>query len=315
MAQIPVRGSSRRSAALLLLAACGLAVMALAFVSHQALSFAVGITVGSQPLATDVGAAVHKQRSLVRMRATSTEADGSAVGATNASADVAVSPEPEPAEAAPPVETEEEDVRLRDAKAALLDFITDASVAQEVLKPEGKPTRGRVDEMILRLEQMNPTTEPAYSELIDGGWLVEYSGTYAPGVFSSPTRELALLLYAGGFSLGNALSSFANGFWGQSLGLQLGPKKVQISDGRDVTANVEVEVSGQKQSLSYKADLFPLSSVRLSEEVLSVDLPEPLGQQEPPLELRRTVLITYLDKEMMIVRDESGVPEVLIKDL
>jgi len=310
MAQIHVRGP-RRSVVLLPLAVCALAVIALAYVS-QSISFVAGVTVGCHQLAMHRGTSVHKRHSPVRMSATSTDPNGTVTGTADASADVADSPEP--AEAAAPAKTEE-DVRLRDAKAALLDFITDASVAQEVLKPEGKPTRGRVDEMILQLEQLNPTTEPAYSELIDGAWRVEYSGTYAPGALSSPTRELALLLYAGGFSLGNALSSFANGFWGQTLGLQLGPKKLQISQGRDVTANVEVEVSGQKQTLSYKADLFPLSSVRLSEEVLSIDLPEPLGKQEPPLELRRTVLVTYLDKEMMIVRDESGVSEVLVKDL
>mmetsp|Transcript_106558 Transcript_106558/g.206387 ORF Transcript_106558/g.206387 Transcript_106558/m.206387 type:complete len:315 (+) Transcript_106558:69-1013(+) len=309
MAQIQVRGR-QRNAVLFPLAACALAVMTLTYVS-QAIGFVAGVTISCQHLAMHGGTAGHKLRSLVEMSATSTEPDETAVAAVNVSADVASNPQS--AEAASPIETEG-DVRLRDAKAAVLDLITDASVAREVLKPEGKPTRGRVDETILRLEQLNPTTEPAYSELIDGAWRVEYSGTYAPGVFSSPTRELALLLYAGGFSLGNALSSFANGFWGQSLGLQLGPKKVQISDGRDVTANVEVEVSGQKQSLSYKADLFPLSSVRLSEEVLSVDLPEPLGKQEPPLELRRTVLVTFLDKDMMVVRDESGVPEVLIRD-
>mmetsp|Transcript_109 Transcript_109/g.285 ORF Transcript_109/g.285 Transcript_109/m.285 type:complete len:308 (+) Transcript_109:83-1006(+) len=197
------------------------------------------------------------------------------------------------------------------AKAALMDIINDEVVQQEVLRPEGKPTRGRVDEAIVQLERMNPTMEPVYSELLDGVWKVKYSGSYAPGLLSSPTRELALFLYGGGFSLGNALSSFADGFWGQSLGLRTGSKTVEIKGGRDVDAKAELEVAGQITNLEYQAELMPLSAVRMSEEVITLELPEPLGKRDVPLELRRSILITYLDDEVMIVRDESGVPDVL----
>mmetsp|Transcript_24693 Transcript_24693/g.73448 ORF Transcript_24693/g.73448 Transcript_24693/m.73448 type:complete len:305 (+) Transcript_24693:91-1005(+) len=200
-----------------------------------------------------------------------------------------------------------------DAKAVLMEILDDEAVQQEVLRPEGKPTRGRVDEAILALERTNPTLEPVYSELIDGTWKVKYSGSYAPGLLSSPTRELALFLYGGGFSLGNALSSFAEGFWGQSLGVKMGGKTVEIKGGRDVDAKAELEVGGQKQYLEYQAELMPLSAVRMSEEVISLVLPEPLGKRDVPLELRRSILVTYLDDEVMIVRDESGVPDVLVR--
>ncbi|CAK9053110.1 Putative plastid-lipid-associated protein 13 [Durusdinium trenchii] len=153
-----------------------------------------------------------------------------------------------------------------------------------------------------------------------------YAGSYAPGLLSSPTRELALFLYSaepptpvtdwsGGFSLGNALTSFASGFWGQSFGVKLGSKKVEIMGGRDVEAQAEIEVAGKKETLRYKAELMPLSASRMSEEVVSLKLPEPIGNQDLPLELRRSILVTYLDEEMMIVRDESGVAEVLVKEL
>lgn len=196
------------------------------------------------------------------------------------------------------------------AKASLMDILNDEAVQQEVLRPEGKPTRGRVDEAILALERTNPTTEPVYSELLDGVWEVKYSGSYAPGLLSSPTRELALFLYGGGFSLGNALNSFAEGFWGQNLGLRVGSKTVEIKGGRDVESKAEIDAAGTKQSLKYSAELMPLSAQRMSEEVISVDLPS-LGKQDLPLELRRSILVTYLDDEIMIVRDESGVPDVL----
>jgi len=200
-------------------------------------------------------------------------------------------------------------------KAKLMDLLGDDLLPQEVLRPEGKPTRGRLDETILELERLNPSEEPVYSELIDGSWIVKYSGSYAPGLLSSPTRELALFLYGGGFSLGNVLNSFANGFWGQNLGVKVLAKKVTIFAGRDVDAKAEVEVGGQKDSLCYSAELMPLSGRRMSEEIISVNLPDPVGKQDLPLELRRSILVTYLDEEIMVVRDESGVSEVLVREM
>mmetsp|Transcript_142907 Transcript_142907/g.398173 ORF Transcript_142907/g.398173 Transcript_142907/m.398173 type:complete len:323 (-) Transcript_142907:182-1150(-) len=204
---------------------------------------------------------------------------------------------------------------IADAKARLLDEIADPFFAEEALKPEGKPMRGRVDEAIMQLERLSPTPEPAYSELLDGTWKVKHSGAFAPGLLASPTRELALFLYSGGYSPGNLLASFAEGFWGQTLGLQVGDRTVQIQGGRDIAAAADVEIAGQKETLRYDAELMPLSASRLSEEVVSFDLPGPLGRQDAPLELRRTMLVTYLDEELLIVRDESGVAEVLVKEL
>merc|ERR1719215_222977 len=99
------------------------------------------------------------------------------------------------------------------------------------------------------------------------------------------------------------------------MGLQVDSKTVRISEGRTVEASLGVELAGRRETLSHKAELLPLSSSRLSEEILELQLPEPLGDQPPPLELRRSVLVTYLDEEMMIVRDESGSPEVLVREL
>lgn len=198
------------------------------------------------------------------------------------------------------------------AKASLLDFLDDGSLAEEVQRPEGKPTRGRVDEVIGQLERWSPTPDPVYSELLDGEWTVKYSGSYAPGMLSSPTRELALFLYAGGYSLGSALSSFASGFWGQALGLKVLQKKVTIDAGRDVKAMAELSLNGVERKVEYTAELLPLSGNRMSEELFSVEF-DPVGEVDAPVELRRNILVTYLDEGVMITRDESGVPEVLIR--
>lgn len=206
-------------------------------------------------------------------------------------------------------------IAAEDAKAQLMELLADATLAAEVLTPEGRPARGRVSEAILRLEALNPNSEPVYSEDLDGTWKVMYTGSFAPGLFPSPTRELAMFLYGGGYSLGNLLTSFAAGFWGQAVGVKQGPRSVRIQGGRDVDAKATIEVAGQTQTVSYAAELMPLSARRMSEEVLSVELPGPAGKQDLPFELRRTMLITYLDGEVMVVRDESGVPEVLTKEL
>jgi len=166
--------------------------------------------------------------------------------------------------------------------------------------------------MILALEKQSSEDEPVYSELLDGSWKVEYSGSWAPGLLASPTRELAFFLY-GGFSLGGALSSFVSGAFGKNLGLKLGGKTVKIEGGRDVQATASVIREDSTSELSYSAELMPLSGRRMSEEVMSVDLPDPIGKQQPPVELRRSILVTYLDDEVMVVRDESGVPEVLLR--
>merc|ERR1719352_381545 len=198
-------------------------------------------------------------------------------------------------------------------KTRLMDLLNDPEVKKEVMLPEGKPTRGRIDELIMELERKTPTEEPVYSDGINGDWKVKYSGSYAPGLLSSPTRELALFLYGGGFSLGGALASFASGFWGQTLGIKVDELEVNIAGGRDVSASATVQFAGQTEYLKYTAELLPLSASRMSEEVLSLKMPDPLGQQDLPLELRRTILVTYLDDEVMVVRDESGLADVLVR--
>ena len=158
-------------------------------------------------------------------------------------------------------------IAAEDAKAQLMELLADATLAAEVLTPEGRPARGRVSEAILRLEALNPNSEPVYSEDLDGTWKVMYTGSFAPGLFPSPTRELAMFLYGGGYSLGNLLTSFAAGFWGQAVGVKQGPRSVRIQGGRDVDAKATIEVAGQTQTVSYAAELMPLSARRMSEEI------------------------------------------------
>jgi hypothetical protein len=60
--------------------------------------------------------------------------------------------------------------------------------------------RAVINEVILKLEALNPTVDPALSPLLNGEWELRYSGGYSSeGALQSPTRQLALFLYSGGY--------------------------------------------------------------------------------------------------------------------
>lgn len=88
-----------------------------------------------------------------------------------------------------------------------------ASKKEELLRSlsgERTPTaadRLLVSEMLTKVEATCPETQPAYSALMNGEWEVVYSGGVSPGPVPSPTREIALLMYAGGFTPGSFLLS------------------------------------------------------------------------------------------------------------
>ena len=63
--------------------------------------------------------------------------------------------------------------------------------------------RADINEALLKLERMNPTDDPAVSPLLNGGWTLRYAGGYSnEWALPSPTRQLALFLYSGGYSPG-----------------------------------------------------------------------------------------------------------------
>jgi hypothetical protein len=85
----------------------------------------------------------------------------------------------------------------------------DEAKAALVAELEGSQTRDILMELVLALEAENPTESPTTSDLLAGQWKFFYSGSVAPGIVPSPTRPLALAMYAGGFtpgSLGLAVS-------------------------------------------------------------------------------------------------------------
>jgi len=182
--------------------------------------------------------------------------------------------------------------------------------------PSDEETRAEINEVLLKLETLNPTSEPATSPLLNGIWELRYAGLYtSKGSLLSPTRQLALFLYSGGYS---------PGLFALQLAKQLPSNIVDIVGSLDITISREAPrveglvtvntLLGGESSVEVKSNLEVLSDIRLRETYESATV---LGGQVVDLpkflQYTRDIYVTYLDEELLVIRDGSGVPELLIR--
>jgi PAP_fibrillin len=177
-------------------------------------------------------------------------------------------------------------------------------------------TRSQINEILLKLEALNPTTDPALSPLLNGVWELRYAGLYtsdgALGAFS-PTRQLALFVYSGGYSPGLFALELASKLPSQLV--SVGSLDILISRAQPrVEGKVQVSsVLMGESSVAVKSKLDVVSGIRLRETYESATV---LGQQlELPefAKYSRELYVTYLDEDLLVVRDGSGVPELLVR--
>lgn len=173
--------------------------------------------------------------------------------------------------------------------------------------------RAAINEAILKLEALNPTEDPVYSPLINGVWNLRYAGGYSEPKIPSPTRDLALFLYSGGYSPG----LFALGL-AQKLPaalVELGDLEISISRSQPrIEARIAAKLfGGAEDIIEVKARLEEASGLRFNEvyESASVlgqtlDLPE-------ALQYSRELYVSYVDEDILVVRDGAGVPEILVR--
>ena len=176
--------------------------------------------------------------------------------------------------------------------------------------------RAEINEVLLKLEALNPTPQPATSPLLNGVWELNYAGLYSSeGSLSSPTRQLALFLYSGGYS---------PGLFTLQLAKQLPSNLVDIVGSPEITISreaprVEGRVTlktllGGESSTKVKSNLEVVSDIRLRETYESATV---LGGQVVDLpgfmQYTRDIYVTYLDEDLLVIRDSSGVPELLIR--
>lgn len=178
-------------------------------------------------------------------------------------------------------------------------------------------TRTEMSETLLALEKENPTEQPAYSRLLNGVWELQFAGAPGPGLLDSPTREIALALYATGYSAGSLLQLLSKLPSPLASSLKLEGASItitaqEVGQPRSMT-DVSLSVIGNAQQLKLRANLVALSGVRLREELVEV---EAVGQKfllPGPFARTRQLFVTFLDDELLVVRDESGVPDVLVR--
>uniref|UniRef100_A0A7S0E7M4 Plastid lipid-associated protein/fibrillin conserved domain-containing protein n=1 Tax=Hanusia phi TaxID=3032 RepID=A0A7S0E7M4_9CRYP len=196
-------------------------------------------------------------------------------------------------------------------KGDLMTVLSYGTGLQQAADPKN---RIEVNEILLELEPMNPTESPAMSSLMNGGWELVYTGGYAPGLFDSPTREIALLLYTGGYRPGlvaNLLSKLPAPL-ASALSVEDVELKIEESEPR-VEASLKVQAVGNEQMIRSKGNLVAESDVRMRETFMKL---EAFGQSielPGPFKYSRNLLVTYLDDDFLIVRDESGVPDIWLR--
>jgi len=190
-----------------------------------------------------------------------------------------------------------------------------ATDVKEQLKIElasGK-NRAVINELLLSLEASNPTAAPTRSPLITGDWEFAYNAGVAPGPVPSPTRPLALAMYAGGFSPGT---------FGLSVAEML-PKEVLTTEDFKLsiagmgpyisTASISVKLFGRSFDVKVKCNLTAESDRRLHETYKSLEVYGRATEVPASLQYDRRMYISYLDDDLMIARDETGAPDVLYR--
>jgi hypothetical protein len=174
--------------------------------------------------------------------------------------------------------------------------------------------RTAINEALYKLEALNPTKMPTTSPLMNGVWELRYVGGYTPDwALPSPTRQLALFLYSGGYSPGVFALSLAQKL---PAGLvDVGDLEISISRQQPrIEASIAVTLFGGIESnVKVTARMDVESDIRLRETYESATVLDRNIELPKELQYARDMYVTYVDEDLLIIRDGSGVPEVLVR--
>jgi hypothetical protein len=171
--------------------------------------------------------------------------------------------------------------------------------------PISASDRASINEAILKLEALNPTQDPVYSNLLNGVWTLRY----APRDLSN----LSIGAISEGYSPGLLALGLAQKLPSQLV--ELGDLEISISRGQPrIEAKIDVTLlGGNTEEIVVKARLEEDSGLRFTETYESasvlgqtVDIPE-------ALQYSRDLYVSYVDEDVLVVRDSSGVPEILVR--
>eukprot|EP00624_Nannochloropsis_granulata_P005821 evm.model.NODE_41583_length_16315_cov_18.662397.2 len=181
-------------------------------------------------------------------------------------------------------------IRADGPKEELINLVTGG-----LLDSSSPMKRASVNELLLRLEALNPTPIPAYSPLLNGAWEFLWTGGISPGVL--------------GLQLASRLSSYASG------AVEVGETTLTISRAQPrVEVKTSIKVFGRENTITIRTKLEPATELRLDEtytEASMGSLRVPFPDQEQLF--RRPLFISYLDSDLLVVRDGFGAPDVLVR--
>jgi len=171
-----------------------------------------------------------------------------------------------------------------------------------------------LSEALPRLEAANPTPTPSTSSLLEGAWQFVMVSGPPPGIVASPTRELALLFYSGGYGPGIAGLAISERLPETLLSVNGLTLNVRSSQPRaEVVANVKLGGTTEA-TVRVESTLAVESGSRLLEIWSSVEVSGPVNQKlalPEQLQYKRRIFVTYLDDVWAVIRDEGGGASIL----
>jgi len=222
----------------------------------------------------------------------------------------------EPVDVEVPVDVEIQPVVAADMAAeAAADPLDDnfemdeGMIAKEALKAEvaeglagPRPDKAVVGEILLALEARNPTLSPATSSLLNGKWKMLYASGTSPGL-----KALQLLLKAG-----NSAPKSPSG--ADLVDIEDAFITISVEQPR-ATSSIRTRVLSFENTVKLSSRLEAESAVRLVETYDSAQ--SELGNLrlpfQSPVQYKRSVLVSYLDDEILVIRDAFGRPDVLMR--
>ncbi|XP_009621804.1 putative plastid-lipid-associated protein 13, chloroplastic [Nicotiana tabacum] len=213
------------------------------------------------------------------------------------------------------------------AKESLLLALKDAGGFEAVVT--GRTTdvqRIDVNERIIALERLNPTTRPTTSPYLEGRWNFEWFGAASPVFLATrllfgripPTlanlSKLDLLIrnvYGTAIAHVKLLNSIEGRFVLSSKFSVEGPlrMKEEYVEGIFETPKVNEDTVPEQLRGAFGQAVSTLQQLPVPiKDTVSSGLKIPLGEA-----FQRLIMISYLDEEILIVRNSAGEPEVLTR--
>jgi len=191
----------------------------------------------------------------------------------------------------------EAEVVAMDPKKELMRILCPGVGLKEAADPAKRP---EVTELLRKMECQNPTENPATSDLLNGAWEILFSGGYGSGLVDSPTRELALLAYTGGYRPG-LLANWADKLPGPLANLlEVDDMQLVINPDEPRTeASLRISaLNAGSQRVKVFGNLVAESDMRLKETVSKGEAFD--RTFDLPLKYERQLLVTYVDEDLLV---------------